>query len=92
MIGDWVLVISVPITSNQSPVINHQNMSTTQLPGDTSLPSSPKELKKLIKADKGKYKYSVEDFFKNPEKTGYQLSPDGKYFSYLAPYLSLIHI
>jgi len=67
-------------------------MPTTKLPGDTSLPSSPKELKKLIKADKGKYKYSVEDFFRNPEKTGYQLSPDGKYFSYLAPYKKRMNI
>ena len=24
----------------------------------------------------------LEDFFKNPEKVGYQISPDGKYFSY----------
>lgn len=35
-----------------------------QLPGDTSLPSSAKELQALIKADKGTYKYSVEDFLK----------------------------
>ena len=28
----------------------------------------------------------LEDFFKNPEKVGYQISPDGKYFSYMAPY------
>ncbi len=27
----------------------------------------------------------LEDFFKNPEKTAYQISPDGKYFSFLAP-------
>jgi dipeptidyl aminopeptidase/acylaminoacyl peptidase len=28
----------------------------------------------------------MEDFFKNPEKASYQISPDGKYFSYMAPY------
>src|SRR5438132_810941 len=28
----------------------------------------------------------LRDFFKNPEKTGYQISPDGKWISYLAPY------
>lgn len=28
----------------------------------------------------------LEDFFKNPEKVGFQLSPDGKHFSFLAPY------
>jgi len=27
----------------------------------------------------------LEDFFKNPEKNGYSISPDGKYFSYKAP-------
>ena len=27
----------------------------------------------------------LEDFFKNPEKARYQISPDGKYFSYMAP-------
>ena len=27
----------------------------------------------------------LRDFFKNPEKTGFKISPDGKYFSYLAP-------
>ncbi len=61
-------------------------MTETKLPGNTSLPSSPGALQALINADKGTYKYSIEDFFKNPEKTGYQLSPDGNYFSFLAPY------
>ena len=28
----------------------------------------------------------LEDFFKNPEKSRYQISPDGKYFSFMAPY------
>ena len=28
----------------------------------------------------------LEDFFKNPEKSTYALSPDGLYFAYLAPY------
>ena len=27
----------------------------------------------------------LEDFFKNPEKARYQISPDGKYFSFMAP-------
>lgn len=27
----------------------------------------------------------LKDFFRNPEKTGYAISPNGKYFSYLAP-------
>ncbi|MEP7232212.1 MAG: S9 family peptidase [Ginsengibacter sp.] len=29
---------------------------------------------------------SVEDFFKNPEKFSWRISPDGEYISYLAPY------
>lgn len=33
-------------------------------------------------------KIALEDFFKNPEKTSYQISPDGSYYSYLAPYES----
>ena len=28
----------------------------------------------------------LEDFFKNPKKSAYALSPDGQYFAYLAPY------
>ncbi|MGZ5032036.1 MAG: S9 family peptidase [Usitatibacter sp.] len=28
----------------------------------------------------------LRDFFKNPEQTGHQISPDGKYLSWLAPY------
>ncbi len=34
----------------------------------------------------------LEDFFKNPEKTAFNISPDGKYFSYLAPYESRLNI
>jgi dipeptidyl aminopeptidase/acylaminoacyl peptidase len=34
----------------------------------------------------------LEDFFKNPEKSGYQISPDGKYFSYKAPYKNRMNI
>lgn len=34
----------------------------------------------------------LEDFFKNPEKTSFQISPDGKYFSYTAPYEDRMNI
>lgn len=34
----------------------------------------------------------LEDFFKNPEKTGYQISPDGKFYSYMAPYESRLNV
>lgn len=34
----------------------------------------------------------LEDFFKNPEKTYFQISPDGKYYSYTAPYENRMNI
>ena len=34
----------------------------------------------------------LEDFFKNPEKSRYQISPDGKYFSYMAPFEKRMNI
>src|SRR5690349_1769877 len=34
----------------------------------------------------------LKDFFKNPEKTGYSISPNGKYIAYLAPYESRLNI
>ena len=34
----------------------------------------------------------LEDFFKKPEKSGYQLSPNGEYYSYLAPYEDRMNI
>jgi dipeptidyl aminopeptidase/acylaminoacyl peptidase len=37
-------------------------------------------------------KYEVEDFFRNPEKSSYQISPDGKYVSYMAPYESRMNV
>jgi dipeptidyl aminopeptidase/acylaminoacyl peptidase len=34
----------------------------------------------------------LKDFFKNPESTAYQLSPDGKHFAFLAPYKKRMNI
>jgi dipeptidyl aminopeptidase/acylaminoacyl peptidase len=34
----------------------------------------------------------LEDFFRNPEKTRYQISPDGKHFSFMAPYEKRMNI
>ncbi len=34
----------------------------------------------------------LEDFFKNPEKTGYQISPGGTYYSFKAPYQDRMNI
>ena len=61
-------------------------MAEIQLPGDLSLPSSKKEIKKLIDQCPQRSGYSVEDFFRLSKKSRYQLSPDGNYFSYLGPY------
>jgi len=55
----------------------------SKLPGDASLPSSEEELQKLIEYDKGDFKYKVEDYFSRPKASNFQLSPDGKYMSYM---------
>ena len=34
----------------------------------------------------------LEDFFKNPEKSRYLISPDGKYFAFMAPYETRMNI
>ncbi len=34
----------------------------------------------------------LEDFFRNAERAGYQLSPDGNYISYLAPYKDRMNV
>ena len=34
----------------------------------------------------------LEDFFKNPEKTAYKISPNGEYYSYLAPYEDRLNV
>jgi len=34
----------------------------------------------------------LEDFFKNPDKTAYQISPGGTYFSFKAPYQDRMNI
>lgn len=51
-------------------------------PGNPSLVSSKEELAKLAASEKGTYKYTVGDYFKNPAQYSFQFSPDGKYLSY----------
>ena len=34
----------------------------------------------------------MEDFFRNPEKTAFKLSPNGEYFSYLAPWEKRLNV
>ncbi|NEU08721.1 S9 family peptidase [Flavihumibacter sp. R14] len=43
-------------------------------------------------AEKETRSIPVEDFFKNPEKTAFSISPDGEYISYLQPYHDRLNI
>ncbi len=52
-------------------------------PGNTALPTTDAELEKLAAMESGNYKYSVEDYFKTPEAYSFQLSPNGKFISYM---------
>ncbi|MCB0560522.1 MAG: S9 family peptidase [Lewinellaceae bacterium] len=63
----------------------HQN-ENLDLPGDSSLPSSEEVLLGLMDLGRGSSKYTVEDFFRTPEKVAFQLSPGGEYLAYLGPY------
>ena len=36
--------------------------------------------------------YTLEDFFRNSDRSGYQISPDANYFSFLAPYEDRMNI
>ncbi len=53
-----------------------------ELPGKPELVSSEQTLAKLAAAEKGDYKYTVEDYFKKPAQSEFQLSPNGNYLSY----------
>jgi len=52
------------------------------LPGNTALPTSDEDLKKLAKWDAVNYKYSVEDYFAKPKARSFNFSPNGTYLSY----------
>ncbi|NOZ36412.1 MAG: S9 family peptidase [Chlorobi bacterium] len=67
----------------------HLLMSLTLIIGLMIMNSCNNDNKKTIVKAK---KIALEDFFKNPEKTSYQISPDGNYFSYTAPYEKRMNI
>src|SRR6185503_17738150 len=48
------------------------------------------QIAQLISLDNGSIK--VEDFFKNPQRTGYKISPNGEYLSYLGPYQTRLNV
>ena len=50
--------------------------------GCTSGPAEQKEARLI----------PMEDFFRNPDKTGYQLSPDGEHISFLAPWNNRLNV
>ncbi len=58
----------------------------TEKPGDISLPSSDEALRAYLEQESASGKYSVEDFFRKPKQSRYQLSPDGTHFSFMGPY------
>lgn len=78
-------------TGNDNTATKKQQQ-TMQKKGDTSLPTSEAKLMELASLAKGDYTYTVEDFFRNPEKSSYQISPKGDFFSYLAPYENRMNI
>lgn len=57
--------------------------TTIKLPGNTALVSSDEKLKEIMESDNGNYKYKVSDYFARPKASSFQLSPSGKYMSYL---------
>ncbi|MDR1372150.1 MAG: S9 family peptidase [Dysgonamonadaceae bacterium] len=48
-----------------------------------ALVTSDADLKTLEAFDNGNYKYRVEDYFERPKASYFQISPDGKYMSYM---------
>lgn len=61
---------------------------TASIFGFAIIATSCKESVKISPAKQ----YAVEEFFKNPEKSDYILSPDGKYYAYMAPYQRRMNI
>ncbi len=53
-----------------------------ELPGDKTLPSSTEDLQALAALETGSFDYEVSDYFKKPEKSDFQFSPNGQYVSY----------
>ena len=49
---------------------------------NTTMGQAPNQIRESIP------QMPVEDFFRNPDKTSYQISPNGEFYSYLAPHES----
>ncbi|MDC0948945.1 S9 family peptidase [Gammaproteobacteria bacterium] len=61
-------------------------MTDQTLPGDPSLPTDEATLTAMAAEEAGDYRYSVEDFFRTPEKSSFSLSPDGQWLAWLGPW------
>ncbi|GIV31369.1 MAG: peptidase [Saprospiraceae bacterium] len=72
--------------------MKEQTQTRPTLPGDPSLPSPPEAFAELIALAEQDHKYHVEDFFRKPERSRYQLSPSGKYFAFLGPWNRRLNI
>lgn len=72
------------LLSNQS--YGKLSLTSTEVipkkPGDTTLPSTEKELEELAALEQGRFKYTVEDYIAKPKLSKFQLSPDGRHLSY----------
>jgi dipeptidyl aminopeptidase/acylaminoacyl peptidase len=67
--------------------MNQEANEARTLPGDPSLPSDAQTIGELVSLSESQsHRYTVEDFFRHPEKSNYQLSPDGRHLSWLGPY------
>lgn len=86
-----LLLLFISATALEKPSF-YPDSGPTEKKGDTTLPSTKAELQELMKLSKGDFKYSVEDFFRNPEKTSFQISPNGQYVSYRGPYKNRMNI
>ncbi|MDX1684114.1 MAG: S9 family peptidase [Saprospiraceae bacterium] len=64
----------------------------SSLPGDPSLVSPESTIEKLIETGSSEHDLPVELFFKLPEKANYQISRDGTYYAYLAPWKRRMNI
>src|SRR5688572_5712525 len=68
---------------------NEDGTQTTTTADDLNMDDST-QIAQLIALDNGTI--PVETFFKNPERTGYRISPNGEYLSYLGPYETRLNV
>ncbi len=69
-------------------------MAVSALLGSFSLPQANAQNKSAAapKATSSRKLIPMKDFFRNPEQSSYQLSPDGNFVAYLAPYKNRMNI